>query len=263
MIVLFIVITSIARAADSELRDLIVQNHIEYLPTRQGSFPTLIAIPGCSGISSSNPATDAANPDLREDDLLFRRHYRSMAEKFRDQGFAVLLIDIHTAEGLLTACGGGLKSERIAEYINETVTWAKSLPFVDTTQIHVIGWSMGGGGVLAWLHGPRSAADAVSSVVVVYPGCNESKPLNISKPILMLLGGADDIAIPSVCEDLAKISPVRRLIVLRTYPNARHGYDIPDAPPMLDIGNGMSVGYQKEAAEASWQQILTFLSASQ
>ena len=244
------------------LRDRVIDNHYAYIPDDQGRFPTLIAIPGCSGISSDNRVAEESNPQLREDDLLFRRHYRHMAEKFQDEGFVVLLVNIHNAEGLLTACAGEIQSERIAEYINESVTWARGLPFVDSDNIHIIGWSMGGGGVLKWLHGPRSEATSVRSAVVVYPGCSGHTNLTISMPILMLLGGSDDIADPSVCEELVRSVPIQRHITVENYSGARHGFDILDAPPMMHCCGGKTIGYQQEAAEKSWQAILDFLSGS-
>lgn len=62
-------------------RDRIVDNHYAYTPSDQGRFPTLIAMPGCSGISSDNLAAEESNPRLREGDHYFRRHYRHMADK--------------------------------------------------------------------------------------------------------------------------------------------------------------------------------------
>ncbi len=241
------------------LRDRIIDNHYAYIPDDQGRFLTLIAIPGCSGISSDNLAADESNPQLREGDHLFRRHYRHMAEKLKAEGFAVLLVNVHTAENLLTACAGEIESERIAEYINESVAWARHLPFVDSDNIHLIGWSMGGGGVLKWLHGPRSEATSVRSAIAVYPGCSGHTTLTIPMPLLMLLGGNDDIAMPSVCKQLVESVPIKQHITVESYPGARHGFDILGAPAVLDSGSGKTIGYQQEAAEASWQAILEFL----
>lgn len=218
-------------------------------------------MPGCSGISTGDPAIEESNPELQEDDLLFRRHYRSMAEDLREQGFAVYLIDVHTAEGVLTACAGEIQRERIALYIDEAIAWIREQPTVKKDSIHLIGWSMGGRGVLQWLHGPRQESDSVQSAIAVYPPCGGHPDVSISMPILVLLGGADDIADPSECEQLMGASPVKEKILIRNYPGARHGFDIVDAPPIVDIGGNMTIGYQKEAAEASWGEIVTFLFA--
>ncbi len=153
-----------------------------------------------------------------------------------------------------------MAGERIAEYVDESVAWAKGLTFVDPARIHVIGWSMGGKGALTWLHGPRSQAGTVRSVVSVYPSCSNRKPLTNQIPLLMLLGGADDIADPGLCEDLVSASPTKTMITVRRYAGARHGFDIADAPSVLDVGNGRTIGYQRTAAEGAWREILAFLS---
>ena len=110
---------------------------------------------------------------------------------------------------------------------------------------------MGGGGVLTWMDGPRNEATSVRSAIAVYPPCDRHENLDISMPVLVLLGGSDDIADPTICEDLLSSAAIEQQITVDNYPGARHGFDVEDAPPMLEIGNGMTVGYQKEAAEAS------------
>ncbi len=249
-------------ASSQSIESRVVDNHYTYIPSGEGTFPTLIAIPGCSGISSEDPAFENSNPNLQEDDLLFRRHYRKMAIKLRDKGFAVYLIDVHKAEGVLTACGGEIGSEKLADYISAATGWVAEQPNVDDREIHLIGWSMGGRGVLEWLHGPRESAENLKSAIAVYPGCEEATDLTIQIPILMLLGGADDIAEPGRCEDLARSASAKDKIILKVYPGARHGFDIEDAPPLVEIGGGMTVGYQRSAAEASWSEILLFLGRS-
>lgn len=241
------------------LRQLIVQNHLEYIPSGEGPFSTLIAIPGCSGIAFSDPREEERHPKLNQDDRLFRRHYPTMAERLRVEGFAVLLIDVHRAQGVVTACAGEIGAERIAEYIDEAVAWARQLEFVDSTQIHVVGWSMGGWGALAWLHGPRRQSDLVRSVVLVYPDCSGREPLTNPVPSLLLLGGADDIADPAVCENLVAASETKATVTTRRYSGARHGFDIEGAPAVLEIGSGMTIGFQQVAADAAWREIVQFL----
>jgi dienelactone hydrolase len=103
----------------------------------------------------------------------------------------------------------------------------------------------------------------VRSVVAVYPACRGREPLTSRVPLLLLLGGADDITPPSSCAHLLDTSASGPEISVEIYPGARHGFDATDAPPVLDIGNGMTVGYQKEAAEASWDRMLSFLAGHQ
>jgi dienelactone hydrolase len=243
----------------SDLRDRIVANHFEFIPSGDGPFPTLIAIPGCSGIAFQDPVAEATNPDIRDDDRLFRNHYPRTAERLRAEGFAVLLVHVHSAEGLVTACDGQIQTERIAEYITEAVAWAAALDFVDSAKIHVIGWSMGGRGVLTWLNTPQSRTTPVRSVIGVYAGCSDQERVTTHVPLLLLLGSADDIADSRTCEALVDQSPTGSQITVHVYPGARHGFDVPEAPAILDIGSGMTIGYQQAAAEAAWLEIVTFL----
>ncbi len=78
----------------------------------------------------------------------------------------------------------------------------------------------------------------------------------------MLLGDSDDIADAAICENLADSVAITQQITVHSYPGARHGFDIEAAPSVLDIGSGMTVGYQKEAANDSWTAILRFLAIS-
>jgi len=257
---LVLIISSIAESDD--LDGEIEAHHLAYIPAGEGQFRAVIIAPGCSGIASEDQEWEKSNPSLRQGDLLFRSHYRRVAEAFKAEGYATFLIDVHTAEGVLTACAGEISSERVAEYIDGAVEWAIDHPQVRPDSIHLVGYSMGGRGVLQWLNGPRNQAQHVKSSIAVYPGCAEHKDITIEIPVLALLGGADDIADPDVCENFFENVRISDQITVIRYPGARHGFDIAGAPAVLDEGNGKTIGYQQEAAEASWQAILEFLSGS-
>ena len=117
---------------------------------------------------------------------------------------------------------------------------------------------MGGWGTLAWLGAQDPGTARVRSAAVVYPSCFDLEPLVTTIPVLMLLGDADDIADPSVCQRLVESSPANRSFTVHRYPNARHGFDAQGAPTFLDIGKGMSVGYQEAAAIESWAHLMDF-----
>ena len=259
LVVVFAFSGSLLVAQTTGISERIIQNHLQFIPSGNGPFPTLIAFPGCSGIAFQDSMTESTNPDVREDDRLFRRHYPRAAERLSTEGYPVLLINVHAAEGLVTACNGEIQPELIARYINEAVAWAAGLNFVDATRLHVIGWSMGGRGLLAWFEEPQAQSSPVRSAISVYAGCQDRDPLTNPVPLLMLLGDADDIADASMCEELVARPATETVITLRRYPGARHGYDVPEAPEALDIGNGRTIGYQQAAAEASWREILAFL----
>ncbi len=248
----------LACSPGAKMRDLAVQHIISFIPEGDGPFPALIAIPGCSGIAFSDSELETNHPDLTEDDRLFRRHYIEAAKRFSESGYIVLLIDVHAMEGVTTACAGEIPAERIADYIDLVAAWAPGLVQIKSNELHLIGWSMGGGGVLKWMSKRRANESAISAVITVYPDCRSTRVLKLRKPLLMLLGEADDIAPPEYCRDLAAASPGKNLIAIQSYEDARHGFDISGAPPVLDIG-GMSVGANAKAADAAWHEILAFL----
>ncbi len=64
-----------AAAQVEDLGESIIKNHLQFLPGGDRPFPTLIAIPGCSGIAFKDPVEEAKHPDLAGDDPLFRGHY--------------------------------------------------------------------------------------------------------------------------------------------------------------------------------------------
>jgi len=79
-------------------------------------------------------------------------------------------------------------------------------------------------------------------------------------PLLMLLAGADDIAPPEVCEELVSLLPASARVEVHSYPGARHGFDLSEAPPVLEIGGGLTLGGLPDAAEDAWVRMLSFLS---
>jgi dienelactone hydrolase len=71
----------------------------------------------------------------------------------------------------------------------------------------------------------------------------------------MLLGAADDIGPPALCNTVAKGPPAEKLKVI-TYPNARHGFDRCELPE-TDVAGAPA--YNPDAAIASWAAVLEFL----
>jgi dienelactone hydrolase len=88
----------------------IERNLRTYFPSGDERFPTVVAIPGCSGVSLRGTETDDGRPG-DEADRLFRRHYARMAERLRDGGFAVVLVDYLTAENVDNTCGGEISHD--------------------------------------------------------------------------------------------------------------------------------------------------------
>lgn len=162
-------------ALSQSLGQQISAHHREYVPNGKGRFPTVIAVPGCSGVSLGGASTDAGRLG-DEGDRLFRRHYPREAVRLKDAGFAVLLVDYLSAEGVRNACNGEVRPTRIAEYLAASIDFAQTRPFVDGSRLHVVGWSLGAAGILSWLDRLGMESSAVRSTVAVYPGCGAAQP---------------------------------------------------------------------------------------
>jgi len=233
-------------------------NHKLYIPDGDGPFPVVIAIPGCSGVSLNGPETDVGRPEDKGD-RLFRRHYPRMAKRLQENGFMVYLIDYLTAEGVLNTCKGEIHPKRVGEYINKSLSFIKKNTEIDPTRIYVIGWSHGGSGVLEWLSSLEEDQFGVNSAIAVYPGCSSREPWKTSLPLLMILGEADDIAIPSICNELVQSLQNQANVKLISYPDARHGFDFTEGPNVLSVGDGLTVGRNQEAGDKAWEEILHFI----
>ena len=245
-------------ASAQSLAARIEASHRTYLPSGDGPFPTVVAIPGCSGVSLDGPLSDAGRPG-REGDRLFRRHYPRMAERLRARGFAVILVDYLGAEGVANTCAREISHERVGEYVGASLDFARKLPTTDSRSLFVVGWSHGGAGVIAWLQAVGTDHSPAVGAVAVYPECDSRGPWRSSMPILVLLGGADDIALPERCDRIARQLSEETDARFTRYPEGRHGFDMTEGPEVLDIGGGMTLGRNDEAGEAAWSEIFRFL----
>jgi dienelactone hydrolase len=227
-----------------------------YQPRMAGSHPGVLAVPGCSGVSLNPPQTDRGGGSPT--DSLFRRHYPQVALELADSGYVVALLDYLGAEGVINACRGEVSTSRIAEYIRAAVETLRVHPQVDGSRVFVVGWSLGGAGVLAALKKGLDRA-SVAGVALLYPGCRGASVWPREVLVHLFVGGADDITPAAECEALvAEIDwPSVRL---SRYEGARHGFDVRAAPAVIGTGRGTTVGYDQRAAMAAWSEIYELFS---
>ena len=214
------------------------------LPRGPGPHPALLFVSGCSGFA----------PDEARD------HYSRVAEAFAAQGFAVFFVDYLGARGR-KRCGGMIRISDVARDIVTAATYAGSRPFIRSSDISVIGWSMGGGGVLAAIAGlPAGPAAPFRRAVAYYPVCwGISAPWSAKVPLLMLLAGRDELSSTPSCQDLVKRLGEGQPIEVRVYPEARHAFDVPDLPPFTRLSNGAPIGHHPESAAAARDEVQRFL----
>jgi dienelactone hydrolase len=203
-----------------------------YRPEGKGPFPAVVALHDCGGLLQ-RPQTAA---------LL----YNEWANQLSKAGFVVLFPDSFGSRGLGSQCREQTRRvrasrERVGD-ANAARRWLQAQPYVRPERISLLGWSNGGNTVL-WAGRrnapPHDGSPDFRSAVAFYPRCD--KPLKAAwsarVPTLVLIGGADDWTLASVCQRMvagAKGRTARAEIIV--YPGAHHEFDRADSPVRLRTG---------------------------
>lgn len=246
-------------ASGQPLGESLTAHQRVFYPEGDGQFPAVVAVPGCSGVSLDGTGTDEGRPG-DEADRLFRRHYARMATRLVEAGFAVILVDYLSAEGVANTCGGEISHQRVGEYVGASLDYARTLARVDASRLSVIGWSHGGAGVIAWLQTLEGPGDSTAAgAIAVYPECLSRGPWSAGIPVLILLAEADDIALPERCDAILGRLPDGTNLQVERYVGARHGFDFTEGPEVLSIGGGMTVGRNQAQGDRAWREIFAFL----
>ena len=200
----------------------------------------VLLVPGCSGFV----ALEGVNL------------YDERASELRDAGYLVVFVD-YLGPRYLGNCGHVSHAE-VARDILETAAWTRRQAGIHPGRISVIGWSYGGGGVLAALRAMPPGPPAFQKAVMYYPDCRRAMPWTTTDvSVLMFMGEADDVARPAFCDPVVKAAPPDSLHAVR-YPNAHHAFDQWSLPERARYPFG-TLGYNAEAAQDSWASALDFL----
>src|SRR5262245_46708864 len=210
-------------------------------PSGDTSNPAVLLVPGCSGFVARNGIN----------------HYEERAGELQAAGYFVVFVD-YLGHRHLSDCGGGrdVAHAEVASDMLAAAEWIKRQSRVSSDKIFVIGWSYGGGGVLAALKAMPPASPILTKAVTYYPDCRRVLPWSsTSVSVLMLMGALDEVALPALCDPVVKGAPPNSLHAV-LYPSARHGFDMRSLPERAEFGR---LGYNAEAAKASWMAVLNFL----
>jgi dienelactone hydrolase len=184
--------------------------------------------------------------------------YERAAEQLRGQGYLVLFADYLGRRGLESCVSGRISRSAAGKDVVAAATWLRSQPFVDPARISAIGWSFGGGAVLAALADHSQDQLGFSRAVVYYPHCRWLRPWKHATPVLMLLAGADDVAPGDECEEVVKNSAAPDAVKIVLYSGAQHAFDVSDLPATMTYRFG-TIGHDPRAAAAAQQEIERFL----
>jgi len=242
-------------------------------PGGAGPFPAVVALHGCAGLWAA-PADGGR--------VLGERH-RAMAAMLVEQGYAVLMPDSFTTRGERGICTQPPPDRRIRTMtrigdVNGALDWLERRADVGPGRIALLGWSHGGGIVLAMtLERMRDAGDAPSlgtlrAAIAFYPGCAEyahaPDAYRTSVPLRIFVGDADDWTPAAPCVALGASTAGRgEPVEVTTYAGALHDFDHPGGrlrvltgmPGAANAGAGVTAGPDPEARVAAWASVRLIL----
>jgi len=181
-----------------------------------GKVPAAIILHGISGIGA---------------------HYSQVAEMLNGMGMAALVIDSYATRDVKAVSEATRKSPysyRVADAY-AGLKLLSTHPAIDPNRIALIGYSAGGAVMLLSVSGQARRATVgdggprFAAYVGYYPHCavQYRSPEAPGVPMLMLLGGADNITPPQICQtygDRLKAKGADLKVVV--YPGAHHAFDL-------------------------------------
>jgi dienelactone hydrolase len=234
----------------------------EVRPAGAGPFPAVVLLHSCHGISAST---------------------RDWGRWFRARGYVALLVDSWTPRGIRESCAPGPdipNTERLDDAVG-ALRWLHGRPYVDRRRIGVIGWSNGGVFAIAAVNGPslaRARARGVempepgfAAAVAMYPGgCYSLVHEQVIRPLLLLIGDADDWVSPAECGGMIEAMRARGADAeIVRYPGVVHYFDVvgqarvvlPEVENRNKPGGccGATVGYDAAADADARRRIEAFL----
>jgi dienelactone hydrolase len=270
--VLALVMASVAAAATPE-RVLIPPDSLSsspaplpgyvFAPAGAGAHPAVVMLHGCGGAYSRNRSL---NP----------RH-RMWGEFFASQGYLGLVLDSFTPRGVTEICTQknaerAIKEADRAGDAYAALAWLRGRGDVDAARIGILGWSNGGGSVLATITRPPASGPGFSAAVSFYPGCTRRakapEKFRPYAPLLVLIGESDDWTPAAPCVALAAAVAARGdSMQIVTYPNTYHDFDNPgitkkrvrkEVPNGVHPGNGVTTAPNSEAREDAKRRVAIF-----
>lgn len=234
----------------------------EARPAGTGPWPAVVLLHGCHGVSDSTHA---------------------WARWFRERGMVALVVDSWTSRGIDDGCVPGpdiANTERWDDAVG-ALAWLHGRPYVDPERVGVVGWSNGGVFAMALVNGPsleRARARGVTvpspgfrAAVAFYPGgCYSLQDEQVVRPLLVLIGDADDWTLASECARMVAAMRSRGAdATIVRYPGAFHYFDVEGQARayLPDVANrnrpdgccGATVAYDARAAADARRRIADFL----
>ena len=211
-------------------------------PEGTGRFPAVVLLHGVGG--------------LRYETRLFDQQ-----PKWANAGFACLVVDSYGPRGTtdqLHEADRQIARERISDAYG-AIRYLQSRPDIDPERIAIIGDDDGGRVALAVAGGVEPGAPLPRAAVGYYPNC-QVQITALRVPFLAHVAGADDWPGLLPCPRLfayLRSSEGAKLVVF-TYPDTYHGFNISPSLTLVHVGRG-TVQYNAAATSLAWDRTLGFL----
>lgn len=206
------------------------------LPVTSRRAPAVVLMHGCGGVS---------------------RTHHAWARTTRDWGYAALVLDSFAARGVRAVCEtGGLTSEQRVEDAFAAIRTLARHPSIDAQRVALVGFSHGGGTVLA-AAAPRIARSYATpgtppyrALVAFYPRCEGRYPgTPVAAPLRIHIGALDDWTPAPPCELLvAALQRAGADARITVYPDSHHGFDSTRQGPPIRLPNVLVYGAGRRGA---------------
>jgi dienelactone hydrolase len=191
-----------------------------YKPDGRGPFPALVLLHGCQGVV---------------------RQTETWAHWLRERGYVALVTDSYGPRNEPADCREGGESGPSTARFDDAIgalRYLQAQPFVIPDRVASFGWSQGGLFAMSVINGPtleRARARGVAlpgagyaAAIAMYPGgCRDYVKELVIRPLLLLIGGADDWTPPQYCREMAAAMKARGAdVTIVEYPGAYHYFDV-------------------------------------
>ena len=145
-------------------------------------YSAVVVLHGCSGISS---------------------HSAAIADRLGAWGYVALTVDTLGPRGITGRCGGQIVDQAFDAYA--ALRYLSGLEFVDPAQIAVLGQSMGGQAALYAIARDLAAQYFTERfrAAAYYPNCGVANGSDMTTPVLVLIGEADEWNSAERCSEVA------------------------------------------------------------
>ena len=213
-----------------------LEQHLQLsLPDGAGPHPLVLMASGCNGFEMDG------------------EHYTAAQNRLTKAGFAVARVDSLKAVNSDGCFEGFVNARDQVADIAAVAKLLKERPEIDGDNVSVVGWSWGGRAAIQ----TAQNGDGAHRAVAFYPTCQGVVGQAVTKPTLILRGGADDVVDPKLCKAVTEASGDDIRIV--EYPDAHHLFDNPNftKPTASLLG---TFAHSPEAEKLAWQELQQFLS---